>query len=95
MCTFTFKDCVSLFQDRAADARLIKWPGYSDWSSQIMTRDQTIVQNTITLEQFAKRVANAVGRFLDVSLPPSSWNLCGHVVLIILAFPIGAGGAAM
>jgi len=43
----------------------INWPGYNDWSSQIMTRDQTIVQNTITLEQFAKRVANAVGRFLD------------------------------
>jgi hypothetical protein len=48
---------------------VLQWPGYGDWSSQIMTRDQTIAHNTITLAKFAKRVANAVVRFLDVSNP--------------------------
>ena len=37
-----------------------------------MTRDQTSDHRTITLEKFAKRVASAVGRFFDVSLPPPS-----------------------
>jgi hypothetical protein len=32
-----------------------------------MTKDQTTAHNTITLEKFAKRIMNAVGRFLDVS----------------------------
>jgi len=48
---------------------VLQWPGYGEWSSQIMTRDQTIAHNTITLAKFAKRVANAVVRFLDVSNP--------------------------
>jgi hypothetical protein len=34
-----------------------------------MTRDQTSDHRTITLEKFAKRVASAVGRFFDVSVP--------------------------
>ncbi len=38
-----------------------------------MTKDQTPAHNTITVEKFAKRVAAAVCRFLDVS-PPSSWK---------------------
>jgi hypothetical protein len=33
-----------------------------------MTRDQTPAHNTITVEKFAKRVASAVCRFIDVSL---------------------------
>jgi hypothetical protein len=33
-----------------------------------MTKDQTSSHNTITVEKFAKRVAAAVCRFLDVSL---------------------------
>ena len=37
----------------------------------MMARDQTSDHRTITLEKFAKRVASAVGRFFDVSLPPS------------------------
>ncbi|KAN0141934.1 hypothetical protein V8E53_000396 [Lactarius tabidus] len=45
----------------------INWPGYSEWSSQIMTRDQTPAHNTITVEKFAKRVASAVCRFIDAS----------------------------
>jgi len=32
-----------------------------------MTKDQTPAHNTITVEKFAKRVAAAVCRFLDVS----------------------------
>ena len=32
-----------------------------------MTRDQTPAHNTITVEKFAKRVASAVCRFIDVS----------------------------
>ena len=32
-----------------------------------MTKDQTSAHNTITVEKFAKRVAAAVCRFLDVS----------------------------
>ena len=44
-----------------------KWPGYSEWTTQIMTRDQTPAHNTITLGKFAKRLASAVGRFMDVS----------------------------
>ncbi|KAH9003671.1 hypothetical protein EDB86DRAFT_2265584 [Lactarius hatsudake] len=43
----------------------INWPGYGEWSSQIMTRDQTPAHNTITTEKFAKRVASAVCRFMD------------------------------
>jgi|HubBroStandDraft_3_1064219.scaffolds.fasta_scaffold322818_1 hypothetical protein len=59
-----------------------------------MTRDQTITHKTITLEQFAKRVANAVGRFLDVSspLPPRLFGIC--VVVIALTISIDAGGPA-
>jgi len=44
-----------------------KWPGYTDWTTQIMTRDQTPAHNTISLEKFAKRLASAVGRFMEVS----------------------------
>jgi hypothetical protein len=33
-----------------------------------MTRDQTAAHNTITLGKFAKRLASAVGRFMEVSL---------------------------
>jgi hypothetical protein len=36
-----------------------------------MTKDQTPVHNTVSLGKFAKRVASAVVRFLDVSLPLS------------------------
>ncbi|KAI9432653.1 hypothetical protein H4582DRAFT_2083042 [Lactarius indigo] len=43
----------------------INWPGYGEWSSQIMTRDQTPAHNTISVEKFAKRVASAVCRFMD------------------------------
>ncbi len=32
-----------------------------------MTRDQTPAHNTISLEKFAKRLASAVGRFMEVS----------------------------
>ena len=32
-----------------------------------MTKDQTPAHNTITVEKFAKRVASAVCRFMDVS----------------------------
>ncbi len=39
------------------------------WSSQIMTKDQTPAHNTITSEKFAKRVASAVCRFIEVSSP--------------------------
>jgi hypothetical protein len=31
-----------------------------------MTRDQTPAHNTISLEKFAKRLASAVGRFMEV-----------------------------
>ncbi|KAF8494399.1 hypothetical protein F5888DRAFT_656350 [Russula emetica] len=43
----------------------ITWPGYSEWTTQIMTRDQTPAHNTITLGKFAKRLASAVGRFIE------------------------------
>ncbi|KAH9059703.1 hypothetical protein EDB87DRAFT_1562947 [Lactarius vividus] len=43
----------------------INWPGYDDWSGQIMTKDQTPAHNTITVDKFAKRVASAVCRFMD------------------------------
>jgi len=43
----------------------IMWPGQHEWSSQIMTRDQTPLHNTITMEGLAARVARAVGRFLQ------------------------------
>ncbi|KAH9044858.1 hypothetical protein EDB84DRAFT_1558939 [Lactarius hengduanensis] len=43
----------------------INWPGYGEWNSQIMTKDQTPAHNTITTEKFAKRVASAVCRFID------------------------------
>ncbi|KAH9980588.1 hypothetical protein BJV74DRAFT_779394 [Russula compacta] len=43
----------------------MNWPGYSEWSTQIMTKDQTPAHNTIPLEKFAKRVASAVSRFMD------------------------------
>jgi len=63
-----------------------------------MTRDQTSDHRTITLEKFAKRVANAVGRFFDVSLPPPPlvlWNffLFGSwsVVVLTPTFPLVAG----
>lgn len=43
----------------------INWPGYGEWNSQIMTKDQTPAHNTITTEKFAKRVASAVCRFME------------------------------
>jgi len=43
----------------------INWPGYSEWSSQIMTRDQTPTHHTINVEKFVKRIASAVCRFID------------------------------
>lgn len=36
-----------------------------------MTRDQTPAHNTISLGKFAKRLASAVGRFMEVSSPLS------------------------
>jgi len=62
-----------------------------------MTKDQTITHTTITLEQFSKRVANAVGRFLDVSnpLPPRLIGICAVIAtLIALTFSIDVGGPA-
>jgi len=57
----------------------INWPGYGDWNSQIMTKDQTMARNTVTLEKFVKRVAGAVGRFLDdaerVQGQDSNWRV--------------------
>ena len=47
-----------------------------------MTRDQTTAHNTITLEKFSKRVANAVSRFLDVSTPCLQ-IFCDHGRLLI------------
>ena len=46
-----------------------QWPGYDDWYRQIMTKDQTPAHTTISLDKLARRVANAVCQFLDVSLP--------------------------
>ncbi|KAH9961171.1 hypothetical protein BGW80DRAFT_1360468 [Lactifluus volemus] len=43
----------------------IKWPGYDDWYSQILTKDQTQTRTTISLEKLAKRVAIAVCKLLD------------------------------
>jgi hypothetical protein len=42
-----------------------------------MTKDQTPAHNTITVEKFAKRVAAAVYRFLDVS-PLCLGIYCSH-----------------
>jgi hypothetical protein len=64
---FYFFDRTYLFGDHVTEALHCQWPGYRDWSSQIMTRDQTTAHNTIILDKFARRIANAVGRFLDVS----------------------------
>jgi hypothetical protein len=36
-----------------------------------MIKDQTSARDTITLEKFAKRVASAVCKFLDVSMSQS------------------------
>ncbi|KAI0299037.1 hypothetical protein B0F90DRAFT_1858802 [Multifurca ochricompacta] len=55
----------------------ISWPGYDDWPTQIMTKDQTSAHRTIILEKFAKRVASGVCRFLDVS--PSD-NICAMMI---------------
>ena len=49
-----------------------QWPGYDEQNRQIMTRDQTQNQNTISLETLAARVAGAVCRILEVSLSESS-----------------------
>jgi hypothetical protein len=51
-------------------ASSFQWPGYSEWNLQIKTREQNATSNTISLEKFAKRVADGVGKFLDVSPPP-------------------------
>jgi len=58
-----------------------------------MARDQTSDHRTITLEKFAKRVASAVGRFFDVSLPPSFWNFCffGSRSVVVLTAYISIG----
>ncbi|KAI9511240.1 hypothetical protein F5148DRAFT_975528 [Russula earlei] len=53
----------------------INWPGYDQWSTQIMTKDQTSQHSVISLQKFAKRVASAVNRFLDVS---ASSHSSGH-----------------
>ncbi|KAH9955295.1 hypothetical protein BC827DRAFT_1158308 [Russula dissimulans] len=37
----------------------INWPGYNEWATQIMTRDQTSAHNTIVLQRFVERVARA------------------------------------
>jgi len=66
-------DCEALLGARAA-APLgncssmyirINWPGYNEWATQIMTKDQTSAHNTIVLQRFAERVGRAVSRFLD------------------------------
>jgi len=43
----------------------IMWPGYNEWSTQIMLRDQTPARSTIPIEALAARVARAVCRFLQ------------------------------
>ncbi|KAH9955870.1 hypothetical protein BC827DRAFT_1140424 [Russula dissimulans] len=45
----------------------VQWPGYSEWSTQVMTRDQTLAHRTIPLEKLAKRLARAVCKFLEVN----------------------------
>ncbi|KAI0277836.1 hypothetical protein BGY98DRAFT_1186968 [Russula aff. rugulosa BPL654] len=45
----------------------IMWPGYNEWSTQIMMRDQTPAHNTIPIESLAARVARAVCRLLQNS----------------------------
>jgi hypothetical protein len=55
-----------------------------------MTRDQTPAQNTISLGKFAKRIASAVGRFLDVS-PFFSFGFSGNLAVIFDDVVIGVG----
>jgi len=43
----------------------INWLGYTEWTTQIMIKDQTSEHNTISLEKFAKRVGSAVSRFMN------------------------------
>jgi len=65
--------CVGLMNGRATapvgachtTSIRIKWPGYSEWTTQIMTRDQTSAHRTIPLEKLAKRLARAVCKFLE------------------------------
>ncbi|KAH9955296.1 hypothetical protein BC827DRAFT_1141698 [Russula dissimulans] len=43
----------------------INWPGYPEWTTQIMIKDQTSEHNTISLEKFARRLASVVSRFMN------------------------------
>ena len=58
-----------------------------------MTKDQTSAHNTVILEKFAKRVRNAVGRFLDVSTSLLEFSAV-TVDLKVPGILIGAGGPA-
>jgi hypothetical protein len=58
-----------------------------------MTKDQTSAHNTITLEKFAKRVTNAVGRFLDVSTSLLEFSAV-TVDFYVPGILVGAGGPA-
>jgi hypothetical protein len=100
---FYFFDCTYLFGDHVTEALYCQWPGYRDWSSQIIMRDQTTAYNTIILDKFAKHIVNAVGRFLDVSStkysPPLEplkflWSPMLFNHLDILDVLIGVGGQA-
>ncbi|KAI0265993.1 hypothetical protein BGY98DRAFT_977812 [Russula aff. rugulosa BPL654] len=72
----------------------ITWPGYSEWTTQIMTRDQTPAQNTITLGKFAKRLASAVGRFMDeaqrLACQNPNWRIGGGGITKEQVILIGA-----
>jgi hypothetical protein len=50
-----------------------------DWNTQIMIKDQTSARNTITLEKFAKRVAIAICKFLDVSMSQSFFTMIADI----------------
>jgi len=72
----------------------ITWPGYSEWTTQIMTRDQTPAHNTITLGKLAKRLASAVGRFMEEAhrLPcqEPNWRIGGGGITKEQVILIGA-----
>ena len=64
-----------------------------------MTKDQTTAHNTITLEKFAKRVTNAVGRFLDVSTSILEFsavtvNFNRPGILIVAGSPASSGAGS-
>jgi len=63
-----------------------QWPGYSCWTLQVHTRDETYARNLITLAKFGTRISNSVAEFLNVSFISSS------IVIIDRAFPSAMHG---